>query len=61
MWLFEWVLFCNVYHNVVDKILLPEWSWEAAVLVAMYQCQCQGCTKTAIDAIIIGCVLLLQL
>jgi hypothetical protein len=76
LWLFGWVLFCELAgdsvswymipwaHRIADAPLekMPQISWGIAVLAATYRGLCSAVTRPASrEAILLGCSLLLQM
>ena len=73
LWLFGCIMFNNNHGDSVDRVLMPyareivdtaeddvpTWSWGSAVLAATYRGLCDACSKTTVNAILTGCLLLL--
>src|SRR5438128_12631461 len=75
LWLFGCIMFNNSHGDSVDRVLMPyareitdaaeddvpTWSWGSAVLAATYRGLCDACSKMTANAVLTGCLLLLQL
>ena len=75
LWLFGCIMFNNSHGDSIDRILMPyareiadaaeddvpTWSWGSAALAATYRGLCDACSKTIANAVLTGCLLLLQL
>jgi hypothetical protein len=76
LWLFGWVLFCELVGDSVSRCMIPwaqrtadaplermpQITWGSTVLAATYKGLCSAVTKlTSREAILLGCPLLLQM